>query len=492
MPTLIVHQGTEHISVQFDGVQPLSRVLAAEGYAVPQPCGGRGICRKCVAISLCGAVSEPTPSEKNAQERLICQVTLLGDAEVTLAPPQAWIGIETAHADVLLGIPMPGRYGAAIDLGTTTIAATVYDLRLGIAVGEGACLNPQTEIAADVLGRIGAAISGKQERMRDLAQQGIHRALLLACAQGGVERVTSMTVAGNTAMLYLLTGRAPDSLAFAPFQADALFGGEAMLPDGLAYLPPCAAAFVGADLTCAALSLGLCEQTDTTLLMDIGTNGELMLWHQGKLFAASAPAGPAFEGGEISQGCGGVLGAIDQVWVEGGRVGCHVLGGGEAIGICGSGIIDAVAVLLQLGLVDSTGAMETPRYSLRDGIALTAGDIRAVQLAKAAIAAATDSLLEAAGVTYADVRRVWLAGGFGSHVRVASAAAIGLLPLSLTPRTTVAGNAALNGAAMLLLNVPLRGKAEQIARTVRVIPLGGDAGFEARFLHAMDFPITDA
>ena len=193
-----------------------------------------------------------------------------------------------------------------------------------------------------------------------LAREGVTGAIADACAQAGVPGVDAAVVAGNTAMLTLLSGRDPRALATAPFITDCLFGLEQPLGGIPAYLPPCAAAFMGADLTCAALATGLCEQPETTLLMDIGTNGELMLWHAGRLYAASAAAGPAFEGGEISQGLGGVVGAIDRVWAENGTLGVRVIGGKRATGVCGSGLMDAVAALLTLGRIDPSGASDAP------------------------------------------------------------------------------------------------------------------------------------
>ncbi|NLI21622.1 MAG: ATP-binding protein [Clostridiales bacterium] len=224
--------------------------------------------------------------------------------------------------------------------------------------------------------------------------------------------------------------------------------------------------------------------------MDIGTNGELMLWRPDTLWAASTAAGPAFEGGEIAQGCGGVTGAIDRVWVENGGLGAHVIGGGEAQGVCGSGLLDAAAALLALGRLDATGAADAPAYRLKDGVRLTAGDVRALQLAKAAVAAGVETLLSSAGVRPAEVKRLLLAGGFGSKLNIASAAAVGLIPAALAGRAQAVGNASLAGAAALLLDTGLRAKAERIARTARAVRLGGDPAFEARFLAAMDFPMA--
>lgn len=492
MPRLTIRRENARSEHGFTGTPTLAQALSDAGFPSATPCGGRGVCGKCAVLSLLGAVSEPSPAETRHGARLMCQARLLGDCEVTLPAARAWTDIQSAEDTAVLVAPMPGRYGAAVDLGTTTVVARVYDLQTGLALGERALVNPQTAVAADVMGRISAALGGGLARLTAMAREAVAAAVAGACADAGVPGVDAMTVAGNTTMLYLLTGRRPDALARAPFQADALFGEEEAQPLGGArlYLPPCAGAFLGADLTCAALSTGLCDSPETALLMDIGTNGELMLWRPDTLWAASTAAGPAFEGGEIAQGCGGVTGAIDRVWVENGGLGAHVIGGGEAQGVCGSGLLDAAAALLALGRLDATGAADAPAYRLKDGVRLTAGDVRALQLAKAAVAAGVETLLSSAGVRPAEVKRLLLAGGFGSKLNIASAAAVGLIPAALAGRAQAVGNASLAGAAALLLDTGLRAKAERIARTARAVRLGGDPAFEARFLAAMDFPMA--
>jgi len=488
MPKLTIRRGPDETEYTFTGTPLLARALAEAGFSLAQPCGGRGTCGNCAVLSLSGAVSPPNAAEIRAGKRLSCQARLTGNCVVELPPPQRWTDIETGMAEPAPGVPMAGRIGAAVDLGTTTIVARVYDLATGRALGQAAALNPQTAVAADVMGRISAALSGGLERLCALARDAVTGAVTEACAAAGVSGADALTVAGNTAMLYLFTGRSPRSLSTAPFAADCRFGFEEPAGGASAYLPPCAGAFLGADLTCAALAAGLCDAQETTLLMDIGTNGELMLWHGGRLYAASAAAGSAFEGGEISQGLGGVAGAIDKVWVENGRLGSRVIGSGEARGLCGSGLIDAVAALLRLGRINHTGAMDAPDALIADGVRLTAADVRALQLAKAAVAAGVETLLAAAGIPAARVARLILAGGFGSRLSVPNAAAIGLIPSALAGKARAVGNAALAGAAALLLDTRLREKAERIAKKVELVPLGGDAGFEKRFLAAMDFP----
>jgi len=488
MPILSIRRGAAITEYSFTGAPTLAEALAAAGFAQAQPCGGRGTCGKCTVEMLCGEVFPPNEAEKRVGVRLACQARLRGDCAVTLPAPRLWTGIETEAAAPEVGEPMPGRYGAAVDLGTTTIVAQVYELATGRALGRAALPNPQAAVAADVMGRVSAALSGELARLSTLARTAVHNAVKDACLAAGVGGVEALSVAGNTVMLTLLTGRDPRTLAVSPFKADCLFGFEEPLFGVPAYLPPCGAAFIGADITCAALATGLADAGDTSLLMDIGTNGELVLSHQSRLFAVSASAGPAFEGVEISQGMGCAQGAIDKVWVESGGLGARVVGGGKAVGLCGSGLVDAIAALLRLGRIDPDGRTDAPRLLIRDGVSITAADVRAVQLAKAAIAAGVETLLAAAGLSAGDVQRLALAGGFGSRLNVASAAAIGLIPAALAGKTYAAGNAALAGAAALLTDMRLRGKAEAFARTVEVLPLGGDPAFEKRFFANMDFP----
>lgn len=493
MPKLTLRRGEQTATYEFSGAPLLADALAEAGFAVARPCGGRGTCGKCAVLSLTGQASPPSAAETKAGARLACQARLLGDAQVALPPQAEWDRIETGVLRAIpVGEPMPGRYGAAVDLGSTTVAARVYDLQTGAALGESALQNPQAALAADVMGRISIAQQGRLAELGAMAREAVGQAVRGACRAAGVPRADALTVAGNTVMLYLLTGRDPGALGVAPFIMDCPFGFETQLEGVPAYLPRCAGAFMGADLTCAALATGLCDAPETALLCDIGTNGECMLWHGGQLYAASAPAGPAFEGGELSQGCGGIRGAVDKVWVEGGALGSHVIGGGAATGLCGSGAVDAVAALLHLGRIDATGEADAPFLPVSGAVGLTAKDIRHVQLAKAAIAAAIGMLLEKARITPAQVRRLWLAGGFGSHISPRGAAAIGLIPPTLTPRVQAAGNAALAGAAMLLLDTRLRAKADALAQRAKVLQLGGDPDFEKRFLDALQFPFAEA
>ena len=482
MAVLTVRQEKQTISYEFSPPMALEAALAAMGIAADHPCGGRGVCGKC-AVEARGLLSAPGDAELRAGCRLSCQVTLLGDAEVVLPEARTMAQIQLDGArEPKLGTPRDGRIGAALDIGTTTVALKRYDLRTGQLLGQSAGENPQRSIAADVVGRIDAAMNGQLDRLNRLILEALEA--LLEKAGGSAD---TMVAVGNTTMLYLLTEKDPAALARVPFRADCLFDLETEIGGIPAYLPPCMGAFVGADIACAVLSSGMCDHR-AALLCDIGTNGEIALWKDGVLHVAATAAGPAFEGAGISCGCGSVPGAIDRVWVESGKIAIHTIGGLPAVGICGSGIIDAVAVLLALGLLDETGAMEENEILVAPGIALTRKDIRAVQLAKAAIAAGIRTLLEASGTDFAEIEALYIAGGFGSHMETKSAGAIGLIPEALASRARPIGNAALAGAARLLLDRDSETRLRQIVSAAKQINLGGNPAFNRYFVEHMLFP----
>lgn len=491
MGNLKIWQNGRAKTISFEGPPLLQTVLTRAGYPVDNPCGGRGVCGKC-AVMLHGNVSQPNEAEQKAGTRLSCQAILLGDAEVWLADTQV-NRIETLGKLTEIGNPLGQGIGAAVDIGTTTLVMELFDLKTGRSLGTAVRMNPQRSVAADVMGRIGAAMEGQGEFLQSQIREAITRMRAEACSAAGVKEqsIDVMVVAGNTTMLYLLTGRNPDSLSHAPFEADTLFGGEARLLDTRVYYPPCMNAFVGADITCAVLASGIHESLQTALLCDIGTNGEIALWKDGRLSVTSTAAGPAFEGAGISCGCGSVDGAIDRVWVENGEIHLHTIGDMSAVGICGSGLIDAVAAFLETEQIDETGACETDTLPLRDEVALLPKDIRAVQLAKAAIAAGIQTLLETAGVSEDEISTLYIAGGFGSHLNVVSAAAIGLIPKSLQERVQVIGNGSLAGAAAILLNQNQKALAQKLAEESTHINLGGNPRFNTNYMEQIRFGDKD-
>jgi len=388
------------------------------------------------------------------------------------------------------------------------------------ALGSMAEANVQRWAGADVISRI--AVSEDRDsfaKMRDGIRAQIGRMLsrLLEAAGREPSALARIVIAGNPTMLHLLAGVNPGSIARAPFVPifnegfDMAGAGEICgWPFGetcrVVFIPG-VSAYVGADIVAGALACGLCrEDPAPSLFLDLGTNGEMMLFSSGKIWCCSAAAGPAFEGASIKFGCPSVPGAIDHVTVSGGGLAASVLGGGVPTGICGSGILDAVACLLWAGAVDETGRIcpasgnldarhfiayaDRPAILLDEasGIFLTQEDIRQVQLAKAAVAAGVDILLKEAGIRACEIRRVYLAGGFGSRLNPDSAIAIGLFPASFSGRVESVGNASLAGAGIVALRRGAFDTCGELARRCVNIELSGRPDFTEHFSDAMLFP----
>jgi len=488
MYTLTVFIGTMKYQFPFEGTPTVQQILAENGISLPHPCGGTGMCGKC-SIDAIGNLSLPDERELAHGCRLSCRTKLYGDAIVTLKSNTLSLKNTLIAEGFSENIAPSSVYtsetiGAAVDIGTTSVALSVYDLTTGHCLTTKTTINPQSVIAADVMGRIDAAIKGK---LFDLQNMLISCIRTLADDTGYFDRIVKWCITGNTTMLYLLTGRTPEALAMTPYEADHLFGEEITFLDKPAYLPDCMHAFVGADISCAVLASGICSSPETALLCDIGTNGEIALWKNGTLYVTSTAAGPVFEGAGISHGCQSVPGAIETVTLHNNSLSVTTIGTKTPVGICGSGVIDAVACFLENGILDETGATENDIVFLCDGITMSREDIRNVQLAKAAIAAGIRTLLEVTDTAEAEISTFYLAGGFGKHLNLNSAVRIGLFPVSLKDKVKVLGNAALKGAATMLTEEDAKKKAASIAKAAKHISLGGDATFNKLYIEEMFF-----
>ena len=490
----------------------LGELMQAGGHG-HMPCGGHGKCGKC-RVTVMGEVSDPTEDEKRALSpdelgkgvRLACRVAVLGDCTVTTTEQgRGQIVTHGAFPASMSGKkfnPSWSGYGVAIDIGTTTLAARLYG-REGKFLSETSRLNPQSAWGADVISRMEAAMAGNGGKIAQITRRALNGMLTELAEAASVETadIGAVVITGNTVMLHLLTETDVEPLTHAPFSAERLFGEvltakglglTALAPDAPVYLPPCIAAFIGADTVTATLASDLREIPETALLCDIGTNGEMVLWHENTLYACSTAAGPAFEGAGISMGMSGRVGAIDRVWVRrsangAGEIQAHVIGEGDPVGLCGSGLVDAVAALLDTELLDETGYLEDDPVEIAEPVTIMQEDIRAVQLAKSAIHAGMRTLIHTAGLDPDEVATLYIAGGFGSYLDVTNAGKIGLLPEELTDRVTVLGNAALTGAAMLLLREDLRAVCERLAKDTRVVELATNPVFVSEYMERMMF-----
>ena len=474
----------------------LSEVLSH----APHPCGGKGVCGKC-RVHAVGALSPLSAEEERhltAFEiadgmRLSCCARIEGECRVTLSADSVMAVATDGKSEVGAVSPTFAAYGAAVDIGTTTLAARLYDVAGRLLAQEG-CANPQIAFGADVLSRIQAA--GEGQDLTTPLQRAVNGLLSRLATAAGVApaAIDGVVITGNTAMLCLFTATDSTPLAHAPFALPSAFGEvrraselglSALAPNRAVYLPPCAAAFIGADALCAALACDL-DGTATALLADMGTNGELLLRHKNTLYACSTAAGPAFEGVGISCGMPAVTGAIDEVTPMNGRLLSHTIGGGKAKGICGSGLVDAAACLLAMEEMDASGHLESA-VSLGDGIILTQEDIRALQQAKAAVSAGLQTLLHHADLAADEVTALYTAGGFGSRLNGRNAAAIGLIPHGLAARIQPVGNAALDGATALLLDSHTRRRLTALAEKIQVVELATDPYFTEHFIKNMTF-----
>ena len=409
--------------------------------------------------------------------------------------------------------------GLAVDVGTTTMAAYLVDLKDGRQLACASEMNPQRSFGGDVISRVDyAGISDENlNRLQSLAAGAVGRMGRKMLKETGyaAEDVRHVVCVGNTIMMHLLAGLETMNIAKAPFtpvyaKSWSVRAGELGLsfPNARVTLGPCVAGYVGADTVAAALACDMDQTEEIQLLIDIGTNGEIALGNREGLICCSAAAGPAFEGAHIRCGGGAQDGAVDHVRIADGEVKLSVLGGGEAKSICGSGLVDAIAEMLAAGIMDETGRIDedeapdeyqerifefegNPAFSLdgknEGGVFVCQQDLREVQLAKAAIAAGVQVLMNEAGIEYEQVARLCLAGGFGNYIDRDSAAAIGLLPAELAGRIEPVGNAAGTGARQMLKNRNWSVRADKLREKMRYVELSARADFQELFVEKMMF-----
>ena len=414
-----------------------------------------------------------------------------------------WIGF--GHTgDVTLGL--------AVDLGTTNVAAFLIDLESGERLASLGLENPQTGWGADVISRLNQAMSDSQnaEDLRNAAVTAINALAHDLCfsINQPTEHIFDVTLCGNTAMHHLLLGLPVRQLGRAPFVS--------VLNDGLdmkarelglnvangawVHIAPNIGGFIGGDHVTSLLATEhIWGPADTTLVMDIGTNTEISLIHQGRIYSASAPSGPALEGGHIACGMRAADGAIERVHFEQGELKIATIGQGKAVGLCGSGVLDALAAFYQVGLINANGRIGSGHgdlievhgsraIQLAQDVYFSQQDVRAVQLAKAAIRTASDLLLEEAGIGLQQLQGFVIAGAFGSYIDINSGISIGLFPDLPRDRFHQVGNAAGLGIRQMLTSNKARARAHALATHCRYLELNSRSDFQKRFLNNIGFP----
>jgi uncharacterized 2Fe-2S/4Fe-4S cluster protein (DUF4445 family) len=503
----------------------LASFLREHGVSLRSDCGGKGVCGKC-AVN----VSVPGQSSAPPEQVLACSTEIHSDLLVDLPFASLINASEAVDKGTIFGnspskfkaAPRPG-FGLAVDLGTTTIAGYLCDFSEGTALRSAILPNPQAVYGADVMSRIEAAVSGHLSMLQRLAVSAIDELAHSLTRSAGIapEAINELLVVGNTTMLHLLLGVDPGTLGRSPFrpvfkesrQLAASGIGLTFNSTAVIRTLPVVSAFVGADLVSAAIAQDIAESADGTMLVDIGTNGEIILKANGGFYATSCATGPAFEGATIEHGMLALSGAIDsfklnpgglpEYTVIGQRPGSPV----KARGICGSGLVSAAAELLRHGIIEPNGRFSPASVhpNLRNGpqgrrefvlagcdetdtvdVVITQKDIRALQLAKGALSTGIAMLCGFAGCSLPG--QILLAGSFGSHVAVEDLFTIGLLPPISREKVQIVGNAAGTGAVMAAMDSEVRKEAETFAEQIQAVELAAQPDFQTMFLNSLSFP----
>jgi uncharacterized 2Fe-2S/4Fe-4S cluster protein (DUF4445 family) len=417
-------------------------------------------------------------------------------------------------------------YGMAFDIGTTSVVGTLMDLNTGEQLAAVGGLNPQAQYGGDLMSRIAYAQfdESKLVTLRAKILTGVNDFIKEACAKAGIkaENIYKIVVVGNTCMHHIFLGVDVSYVGLAPYAPavrDLLVYPARELPlkaapNAMVCMLPIVAGFVGADTMACVLATRIYESEEIRALVDIGTNGEVVMGSRGKLFACSAPAGPALEGAQIRHGMRGAIGAIEKVEI-GDDVACRVIGDAPAVGICGSGLIDACAKMLDARVIDATGLLRregSPALPARlqsrivngeggrqfvlvkkedagrdHDISITQADIRQLQLAKSAIYSGIIMLRDVMGIADDQIHELMLCGGFGNYISIESSVKIRLLPTLPLERITYMGNAAAIGAQMALLSETERLRAFDLAQEIEHVALAARPEFQAIFVDGMNF-----
>lgn len=525
--TIIVKNRGKHMAVSCRRGQSILDALTGSNVHIDFPCAGKSTCGKCRIRVLEGdiAVSREDNSffsrdELESGYRLACTAYPATDCTIELDIDKNQDYYIVTDADIpenltydkrddsknrLMETDMPEmKLGIGIDIGTTTIAMQLIDKVTGGVVDTYSALNSQRKYGADVISRIERANRGQGDELRQSIINDLKTGLGRWLSRKHSPDIGQIAIAGNTAMIHLLMGYSCSTLGvypYTPVNIKTIYTTYAeLLKDSEWNIPvvvfPGISAFIGGDIAAGMLACGFAGDERVKILIDLGTNGEMVIGNNKKILAASAAAGPAFEGGNITFGTGSIPGAICRVSIEDGKCRVKTINGKPPAGICGTGVIEAVAELLKAGFIDGTGLLGDDCFEngyplVENGesgkIVLTQKDIREIQLAKAAIRAGLEVLLKRYGAAYGDIDTVYLAGGFGFEMDADKAMAIGLLPKEFKGRVRAVGNTALNGTVRYICDKNAEAQVALILEVTQEISLSNDEDFNGLYVKYMNF-----
>ena len=486
------------------------QALQARGEYIPAPCGGNGTCGKCRVRF----VQDP-PAPSQADRKVLTEAEIADGVRLacrTAAVQGAVIEIEAGdekQMDVASGFTLDvasgrvpvqrdivdgekdteegGTIAAAVDIGTTTIAMSAVDIGSGRILGTSTGINHQRSWGADVISRMEASNQGKGA----LLQKSIRADLDLLREELGLAQDARMVISGNSTMEHLLQGLSCETLGVAPYTPVDISLHEY---ENMTILPGIST-FVGADIVSGIVACGIDQSEEICILVDLGTNGEMAIGNRNRIISASTAAGPAFEGGNISCGVAGIPGAVSSVEITDGEARVETIGGLPPVGLCGTCVLETVYELLKEELVDEAGLLDDEYFDdgfpVAEGIVFTNKDVREVQLAKSAVRAGLEVLLEEYGADYDQIGKLYIAGGFGQKINLEKAVGIGLLPEELLDRMVPVGNSSLAGAVMAACDPSVLERMRAVGENAEETALAENPLFSDLYMDNMFFPEQD-
>lgn len=486
------------------------QALQARGEYILAPCGGNGTCGKCRVRF----VQDP-PAPSQADRKVLTEAEIADGVRLacrTAAVQGAVIEIEAGdekQMDVASGFTLDvasgrvpvqrdivdgekdteegGTIAAAVDIGTTTIAMSAVDIGSGRILGTSTGINHQRSWGADVISRMEASNQGKGA----LLQKSIRADLDLLREELGLAQDARMVISGNSTMEHLLQGLSCETLGVAPYTPVDISLHEY---ENMTILPGIST-FVGADIVSGIVACGIDQSEEICILVDLGTNGEMAIGNRNRIISASTAAGPAFEGGNISCGVAGIPGAVSSVEITDGEARVETIGGLPPVGLCGTGVLETVYELLKEELVDEAGLLDDEYFDdgfpVAEGIVFTNKDVREVQLAKSAVRAGLEVLLEEYGADYDQIGKLYIAGGFGQKINLEKAVGIGLLPEELLDRMVPVGNSSLAGAVMAACDPSVLERMRAVGENAEETALAENPLFSDLYMDNMFFPEQD-
>ncbi len=508
---MVVETGGRKRSIQARKSDSLLKTLQENDIFLPAVCAGKGNCGKCRVRFLEGALEPSKENEKYFTEeeldqgwRLACKAYPDQECRILLEDgEEGFLVLADERTEETKGQNLKGEYGIAVDIGTTTIAMQLVELSGGTVADVYTTINRQRSYGADVISRIEAANSGKGEKLQRIILSDLKKGILTLTKNGSV-KVSRMVISANTTMVHLLMGYSCEALGISPFTAVNLetihiTGGELFetewkeIQEIEVTLCPGISTYVGGDIIAGLFSLEFGKREKVSILIDLGTNGEMAIGNRERILVASTAAGPAFEGGNIICGTGSIPGAVCGLTIEGEKVYLETIGGVKPVGICGTGVVETVYELLKEEVLDETGRMAQPWFkegfllSQEGEIRFYQKDVREIQLAKSAVCAGVETLLLKYGVSYEEIEHIYIAGGFGCQMDIHKAVGIGLFPAECEEKIEAVGNTSLRGAVRYLLNPQGKEETERLVKIAEEVRLSDCREFQELYMEHMCF-----